>query len=78
MFIGIAIWVKSTPYFRRKKFEIFLYTHQLLCNLLCVPRGRLVAVHDLAQHLPLLHRSLFEVPTVNEAINASQCKALTF
>uniref|UniRef100_A0A0D3A9D4 Ferric oxidoreductase domain-containing protein n=1 Tax=Brassica oleracea var. oleracea TaxID=109376 RepID=A0A0D3A9D4_BRAOL len=28
MFIGIAIWVTSTPYFRRKKFEIFLYTHQ--------------------------------------------------
>ncbi|CAH2064742.1 unnamed protein product [Thlaspi arvense] len=29
MVIGIAIWVTSTAYFRRKKFEIFFYTHQL-------------------------------------------------
>ncbi|KAG7564987.1 Ferric reductase transmembrane component-like domain [Arabidopsis suecica] len=29
MAIGIAIWVTSLPYFRRKKFEIFFYTHHL-------------------------------------------------
>lgn len=29
MVIGIAMWVTSLPFFRRKKFEIFFYTHQL-------------------------------------------------
>ncbi|KAH0923307.1 LOW QUALITY PROTEIN: hypothetical protein HID58_023325 [Brassica napus] len=29
MVIGIAMWVTSLPYYRRKKFEIFFYTHHL-------------------------------------------------
>ncbi|CAE6117515.1 unnamed protein product [Arabidopsis arenosa] len=29
MVIGIAMWVTSLPYYRRKKFELFFYTHHL-------------------------------------------------
>ncbi|KAF2596239.1 hypothetical protein F2Q68_00012376 [Brassica cretica] len=29
MVIGIVMWVTSFPYYRRKKFEIFFYTHHL-------------------------------------------------
>ncbi|KAF8097132.1 hypothetical protein N665_0294s0034 [Sinapis alba] len=29
MVIGIVMWVTSFPYYRRKKFEIFFYTHQM-------------------------------------------------